>query len=377
MRRTAALLLLVAAGCGGSDTVRGDLAVSADRVFDGRRMIGDGVVVVRGDEIVAVGEDLDVDAERTIELGDATVMPGVIDLHVHLGGMPAGGARVIARSGLTTARDLGSPIETLGARDEDAPLRLLRAGPIVTAPDGYPIRFWGDEIALQVRGEARARAAVRELAARGAAVIKIALDSSASAPVLTAQEVRAIVDEAHARDLRVTAHVTAQHGAELALAGGVDELAHMPCGGVARDVLRELVEREIEIVATLHALTRIRRALYCSDPAWDAKRFVELGGRLLYGSDNEGFAKAFVDVEELRLLRRAGLGADEVLAAATSRAGEQLGLAPLGSLEEGAPADVIAVRGDARKLRDDIARPLVVVAGGRVVHEPRQEEARP
>ena len=61
------------------------------------------------------------------------------------------------------------------------------------------------------------------------------------------------------------------------------------------------------------------------------------------------------------------LAPEEVLAAATSRAGEQLGLAPLGSLVDGAPADVIVVRGDARELRDDIGEPLFVVANGAVV----------
>jgi imidazolonepropionase-like amidohydrolase len=69
-------------------------------------------------------------------------------------------------------------------------------------------------------------------------------------------------------------------------------------------------------------------------------------------------------------MREAGLTPLEVLAAATSEAGKELGLAPLGRLVADAPADVIAVRGDARGLRDDFAAPLLVVAGGRVIAEP-------
>jgi imidazolonepropionase-like amidohydrolase len=78
-----------------------------------------------------------------------------------------------------------------------------------------------------------------------------------------------------------------------------------------------------------------------------------------------------IDVKELRLMRRAGLSAEDVLAAATSRAGEHIGLAPLGTLAEGAPADVIGVAGDARRLGDDLARPLLVVRAGRLVAGPR------
>ena len=62
-----------------------------------------------------------------------------------------------------------------------------------------------------------------------------------------------------------------------------------------------------------------------------------------------------------------GLTPTETLAAATSQAAREAGLAPLGTLAPNAPADVIAVRGDARKLRNDLARPLLVVSGGRVV----------
>jgi imidazolonepropionase-like amidohydrolase len=69
-------------------------------------------------------------------------------------------------------------------------------------------------------------------------------------------------------------------------------------------------------------------------------------------------------------MRRAGLSAEEVLAAATSRAGEHIGRAPLGTLAEGAPADVIAVRGDARRLREDLHVPLLVLRGGRLIVDP-------
>jgi imidazolonepropionase-like amidohydrolase len=372
-----AALAALAAGCRHED-VRGDLLIRADRLFDGEGMIEPGAVLVGGDEIVAVGRELEAKADRVIELGDATILPGFIDLHVHLVDPGPKRRRVrrvavepVVEGGVTTARSLGEPIDTLRPPDEDAPLRLLAAGPIITAPGGYPIPDWGDSFALEVRGDARARAAVRDLARRGAAVIKVALEPTQDWPMLTPDEVAAIVDEAHAHDLRVTAHATGPYGTELALAGGVDELAHMPCGAIADQLLRELVEREVEVIATLHVLENRGTFINCPDPVPDAARFVALGGRLLYGSDNVPFPGGeYIDVEELRLLRRAGLEPETVLAAATSRAGEHIGRAPLGTLADGAPADVIAVQGDARELRDDLAEPVLVVRDGRLIVDP-------
>ena len=74
-----------------------------------------------------------------------------------------------------------------------------------------------------------------------------------------------------------------------------------------------------------------------------------------------------IDVDEPLLLESAVLTPEDVLAAATARAGEQIGLAPLGTLAVGAPADIVGVRGDARAFRADLAAPLVVVSGGRVI----------
>lgn len=351
---------LAALGCGGGSRPEGDILVTADRLFDGTELREPGAVLVRGDRIVAVGGELDARAERTIALGDATILPGFVDLHVHAeAGMLEGG--------VTTVRDLGSPLDALRPPGRSGRLRVLRAGPIVSVEGGYPEIYWGPQVALNVSGGAGARDAVRMLAERGAAVVKISLDPGAEGwPMLGVGEVRAIVAEAHARGLAVTAHAQRPAGVARALAAGVDELAHAPCGATD-EMLQELAARQVEVVATLHVL---RAGGGCLGVA---ERFVELGGWLLYGSDagNPGIP-AGIDLEELRLLRDAGLSPENVLAAATSRAGEQLGLAPLGTLAEGAPADLVGLRGDARELRDDLVPPLLVVAAGAVVVAPER-----
>lgn len=358
------MLLVALAGCGG-DEPDADLLIRADRLFDGERFHRPGAVLIRGDVIVAVGT-ADAEARRTIDLGDATILPGFIDLHVHVA------EAAMALGGLTTVRDLGGPIDLLGI-DDGTPLRVLEAGPIVTAPDGYPVPAFGPGLALQVLGAAQARAAVRKLAGRGADVIKIALERGVGWPLPTVDEVRAIVAEAHRHDLRVTAHVTAEIGTRLALDGGVDELAHFPCG-LLPETRRELIASGLPVVGTLHALELVGSFIFCGDPVAEARKFIAAGGRLLYGTDIgvRGIPRG-IDVQELRMMRRAGMAPVDVLAAATSRAADQLGLALLGRITANAPADLVAVRGDARRLPDSFSVPLLVLRAGRLILEPEED----
>lgn len=192
----AALLGAVAAaasGCGGRHAARGDVLITASRLFDGM-----------------------------VEGGD------------------------------TTVRNLGAPLRALRPPSRRLGPLVLMAGPLMSVSGGYPETVWGPSIALDVRSPADARAAVRMLARRGAAVIKIALDPGHGAwPMLSVAEVRAIVAEAHAQGLRVTAHAMGAEGVQRALAGGVDELAHTPCGATAGQI-RQILRRHVPFVGTLH-----------------------------------------------------------------------------------------------------------------------------
>ena len=350
----AAVLAAVAAGCGGNG-LRGSVLVTADRLFDGRTFHTPGSVLLDGERIVAIDPARTVTAARTIRLGNATILPGFIDLHVHAEGQALSG-------GVTTVRNLGAPLTYLHPPLVYEGLRILAAGPLVSVAGGYPETTWGTTLALDVTSPADSRKAVDVLARRGAAVIKIALDSNHDRwPMLTLAEVRTIVAEAHRRGLKVTAHALWPDGVERALAGGVDELAHTPCGAT-EGMIRRIVARHVPVVATLH----VEQLVYggCPDVA---SRIVGLGGTLLYGTDvgNPGIPSG-IDPTELRLMEDAGLTPLQVLAAATSGAGAELGLAPLGTLAPHAPADVIAVRGDARKLDPSMATPLLVISSGRV-----------
>ena len=376
-RRLDALLVaaavLVTLGCGGGEQdgragetrvagVAKPLYVQADRLFNGRTLVSGRVAVaIRGRKVVAAGRLRIPRSARVIRFRGATILPGIIDLHVH--STPP----VLLRAGVTTTRNLGAPESVL--RPPFAVRRYPRvvsAGPMITVPGGYPTGR-NPAMAAPVRSASEAAAKVDALVAKGAALIKISLLARAgteTVPTLSLEQVRAIVAQAHKHRRIVTAHVLEGRGLELALAGGVDELAHMPCIGVTRDQITALVERRIPVVGTLHiAELFIRRGVEGCELAATAREFVQQGGTLLYGSDIPG-VPARLDLTELGLMQRAGMTAIDVLRAATAEAGEQLGMAPLGTLAAGAPADLWVVRGDPTQSLRALGNPLFVMARG-------------
>jgi len=326
------------------------LAIVGAAVFDGGGgpPSPDRTVVVRGGRIERVGPPGAVrPPPGAVVVGAAgcTLLPGVVDAHVHLGFYPP--AEVL-RGGVTTVRDLGWPAGRLAALRglAEAPgaasPRLLAAGQIVTVPGGYPTRAaWAPTgTAVPVRDGGEAAAAVAMLAAAGAAVIKVALDGRVG-PTLPGPLLAAVVAAARQHGLGVTAHVAGNGELEKALAAGVGELAHWPLQRrVLDDTLIARLAASVTVVPTLHIEpSRARRR--------GVRRFIAMGGRVVYGTDlgNRGPPPA-VDVEELRLLVEAGLAPGQALAAATSVAAAHLGLADVGRVVPGARADLLLVEGD-------------------------------
>ncbi|NUR57087.1 MAG: amidohydrolase family protein [Catenulispora sp.] len=358
-----------------------DYVVVADRVFDGYLVHERYAVAVAQDRIAAVGPVADLrDHGRLVELR-GTVLPGFIDLHshVHLDQTPRD---VLLRHGLTTVRDTGGP---LAAPEGGAGgLRVLGSGPILTAPGGYPVPVFGSQAAWELRDADAAREAVRHLAAGGAVVIKIALEPGGSPgapwsahattspppwPLPSVETVTAIVDEAHSLGLTVAAHLSGPTGVEIALAAGVDEWAHVPCEPLTDGLIEKAASAGVRVIGTLDTQSRT------SGVFPNAVRMAEAGIRLLYGTDLAHPDVPWgIDAFELQLMLHAARGAltpADVLSAATARAGEHLGLAPLGRLAVGAPADLIAVRGDALTKFKLLEYPVLVVSGGVIVVEPR------
>lgn len=359
---------------------QGEYLVVADSVFDGRQVHERHAVAVAGGRIIAVGPEKELrGAGRRIEIA-GTLLPGFIDLHthVHLDRTPL---RTVLRHGLTTVRDTGGPL--VPPSGGDGGLRVLGSGPILTAPGGYPVPVFGPEAALEVADGDAARAAVRRLAEGGAALIKIGLEPGGSPgapwsahqastpppwPMPPVETIRAVVAEAHSSGLLVSAHLSGPAAAELALDAGVDEWAHVPADRLPDELIDRVVSAGVEVIGTLDTLSR-------TSGVWEnASRLAEAGVRLLYGTDLAHPEVPWgIDAFELQLMLHTGHGAvtpAEVLSAATARAGEHLGLAPLGTLVEGAPADLIGVRGDALARFKLLEYPDLVMSGGFVIKEP-------
>ena len=330
-------------------------------------------LVIADGIIRALGPDAEVevpDSARVIDATGLTVVPGFIDAHVHIG---LADPHEVAAGGVTTVRDLAWPPEEIFplARASLAPgfdgPRILAAGPMITTPGGYPLEAaWapaGTGVAVSSPDEAAS--VVTEVADAGAAVVKIALNPPVG-PTLEPDVLRAVVSEAHRRDLTVTGHIHGLTELDKALAAGVDELAHMLMSPeeIPTETIASMVDSDVMIVPTLS----IREGDDRRVAVGNLRRFVEAGGRVVYGTDlgNEG-PRPGIDPTEVAAMAEAGMSALDIIASATVVAADRLGLDDTGILAEGMRADVVGLRGDATQDVKALTEVAFVVAGGRAI----------
>jgi imidazolonepropionase-like amidohydrolase len=418
------LAALALVGCARTDTGAPEalLVVRNGTVIDGTGAlpVPDGVVVVRGDRIVTVAASdavrIPVGA-RSVDAGGGTVLPGVVDSHTH-STHEAAVRRAFLTDGVTTVCNLGTTLDRLplfevGSVAEGPAARGYWAGPIITAPGGYPGPVYGEEFTYEVADAEEARAAVIDLLDRGASVIKIALapgDPRDPWPALDLPRVRAIVETAHARGVLVRAHVFEPFLVEdLVLPAGVDVIEHQPFPILSPDeerrvlesddplpllfdviapeyqqLLGQLATRGIVMVPTLdqrvgELFTRPdrsdleQRVLDVHLEA--ARRFRAVGGILALGNDFGGVphVRQGMPLTEMKLLRAAGLTPMEVVEAATRHAAAVCGQGDrLGTLEPGKLADLIIVDGDPLADLAAMDRVVAVIKGGEVAYRAGQ-----
>jgi imidazolonepropionase-like amidohydrolase len=279
------------------------------------------------------------------------LLPAFTDAHVHLA--IAADLRTeseaLLRGGVAAVLDLGAPERLVPSLIGCGPLQVAFAGPLLTAPRGYPTQSWGaNGYGLEIASENEARKAVARVAAVGARVVKLALD--ARFPVLDAATARAAADEAHRRGLLVAAHALEPDLVRLAVEVGVDVLAHAPSGTLPDDLVREIGTRRLRVIATLHA--------YRGEGIENLRRLREAGAIVAYGTDlgNEGISPG-IDAEELSLLSAAGLSAGAILDAVHEAA--LLAGIP-GTITRGARADLMLVPEEA------LAQPVLLAQPSRI-----------
>ena len=271
-----ALLLLSLANLTPAQAQQPTLALIGGRILDGYGgpPIENGVILIAGERITAIGRGSEIPVPagvRVISTEGMSVLPGLADMHVHLmivghGDyehwdttyrsrfqkeiMPAA-AKQLLLAGVTTARDLGAPLEDIlavkrrVARGEIPGPRLFVSGPFLQhAPySPYEARFrWG------VTGPDDARAKVKQLAQAGVDVIKL-IDQDQ----MTEPEVAAVVESAHAAGLPVVAHAHREAEIRLGLKYGVDCFEHTGLGtepGYPDDILEGLRRRNATLYWT-------------------------------------------------------------------------------------------------------------------------------
>lgn len=373
-----------------------------------------GAVTIAGETIVYAGEAAGAPASgERVDLGDVTLMPGLIDMHVHLtlsaSANPvadylaesdalkllrgAEHARRALIAGVTTVRECGGQNAHVFALRQASEQRLIAAPRIIAAggsitTTGGHCWFFGleadteEELRRAVRGQIKAGADFIKIMATGGAITP---RSNPVLPQYDEQQLQTVVAEAHRAGLRVSAHCHATEGVRHAARAGVTTIEHCSFqtpGGYVYDeaVAREVAAAGCYVCPTLaigervshtlpedHHMVQFKRTVGPTRYA-NFRRLYDLGVPLVSGSDAGVTYTPFEDFAfNLTLLvEQVGLSPHAALATATTHAAAALGRPDLGSLAAGKSADLIAVRGnpleDIRALWD-IA--LVVARGER------------
>lgn len=284
-----------------------------------------------------------------IDAGGRYVVPAFIDAHVHLAYLPA--HEELLDRGVAGAVDLAAPMSFFDR--ELAPLRIVRAGPMITAPDGYPTTSWGaGGYGMTCTGD-ECVASVDRIADAGAGLIKIPL---AGGPELDDGTLRAVIDRAHARELRVVVHALDDAAALRAANAGADVLAHTPVEPLSDASIAAWSDRAV--IGTLRAFGGSASAID------NLRRLREAGATILYGTDFGNTTTAGIDGAELELMRQSGMDGAAIVEAGTSANARFFGFAELGALEPGYAASFVLVDEDPYDDPSALARPARVFIDG-------------
>ena len=350
-------------------------------VFEGARvLVGDGgvienaILVVDDDRLVAIGGAGSVEVPAgaaRVDLSGRTVMPAIIDTHVHLRETRDELVEDLQRKayygvGVVLSLGRGSSDMAFQVRDEVIPnaARYRTVGRGITAPE--PGRT---EIPFWISTEEEARTAVQELAPRNVDMVKIWVDDrNGQFEKLTPKLYGAVIDEAHQQGLRVTAHVYTLEDAKGLLRAGLDAFAHgirdmdvddevvelfaerptvvlvpnLPNPGVATDLswlsgtippdeLQQMQERSVDRPAAQEAFGIQARNL---------ARLSAEGVTIGFGTDGGAGWSPHAEMEDMV---RAGMTPADVIVAATRNSADLLALDDLGTLEAGKSADFVVL----------------------------------
>jgi imidazolonepropionase-like amidohydrolase len=352
------LLALVLQVVSAASPVQDRFAVRGARLLDPRsgRVLTPAVVITRGDRIVEVLEGEP--ARRAVvdrDLGDSTLLPGLIDGHVHLeiGGTPRANARATLQAGFTTVVDLGAVSDAVsqlrrdieGGKGEGP--SILVAGRWIGRRGGI-CDFSGIGLPDEPGGF---RERVQANVAAGADLLKVCVSGWPAASFVKpdAYEIadatlRITVEAAHAEKRVVVAHAISAGAVRASIEAGVNGLAH--AAYIDAPTAARMRARDMFLIPTLASLLRST-----DGPAADGLRSgvsaaYAAGVPLVFGTD-AGVLPHGENAREFLAMSAAGVSPLDAIRSATVRAADAFGGGgELGVLEAGRAADIIAVRGD-------------------------------
>ncbi|MEP7316346.1 MAG: amidohydrolase family protein [Sphingomicrobium sp.] len=393
--------------CTASVAFAAPVTIYAGRLIDipGKAVRGPSTIIVDNSRIVSVSDGYLAPAGSiVIDLKDRTVLPGLIDSHVHLESDSGGDAGLLEtiqksdgwfalnaysngmktlRAGFTTVRNLGdSNGATLALRDAvksglvQGP-RIVDAGRAISATAGHmdgalglrdEFRPLAEQAGNTCNGAEECRRAVRLQVGRGADVIKMATTGGVNSRIgaglgqqLFDDEARAIVETAHLYNKKVAVHAHGADGIKLALRLGVDSIEH---GTILDDDTVALwAKSKTYYVPTLATVNGYKARLAANASAYvpdvlakirwrigvtgkTLQVLVPRGVRIAFGTD-AGVSKHGDNADEFELMVANGMTPTSALQAATINAADLLGLSSeIGTIEAGKAADIIAVVGD-------------------------------
>jgi imidazolonepropionase-like amidohydrolase len=315
------------------------------------------------------------------------IIPGLVDAHCHIGLAPSGQvadpdaqaeqALLDRAAGALLLRDAGSPVDNRSVQQRDDLPRLIRAGRHIARPKRY-IRGLGVEVE-----PADLVAEVERQAAAGDGWVKLAADwidrdLGDLAPTWPDDALRAAVGRAHELGVRVAAHVFGEDALPGLIAAGIDSIEHGT--GLTDELIAAAKAAGCAVVPTLINIDNFpqialsgaekfptyaahMRALFATSrerirSAWEA------GVPVYTGTDAGGSLPHGLIRDEIRALIGAGIPQAEVIAQASWRGREWLGLP---GLEEGAPADLVVYRTDPRTDLAAVVGPARMILRGNVV----------
>jgi imidazolonepropionase-like amidohydrolase len=412
------------------------LALRAARLIDAKTdsVISNAVVLIAGDKITAVGSNLPIPPNaKIIDLGDSTLLPGLIDVHTHLL-LELDGSNVSAQdadmlgvvatqstatrallgaklgredleAGITTVRDVGNS----GVNGDVALRRAIDRGWLPgprIIPSTRALAAQGGQFGpltpeaqslieqeyVTIRGPESARQAVRQALYDGANCIKVIVNGMPAN--VTLDEMKAIVDEAHISGVKVAAHATDEKATLIAAEAGVDSIEHAYV--VTDDVLKMMAAKHIFLVPTdgtlktfedmslgnrqpapgeLERLDKDFKA-YVQGEQDRLRRAIKFGVPIAAGSDMyltmPGLNRGQASLLIFEAYADSGMTPIQIIHAATRDAAELLGMKDkIGTLEPGKLADIIAVPGDPLKDVKALEHAQFVMKGGAVIRNDR------